>query len=135
MVELLIVIGIFSLIIGISTSSYNNFKQHSNIKVATNGLVEALRYASSSAQSGKGDSKWGVKIISNDIVIFKGNNYSTRDVSYDDKLGIGGVNVTGLDEIVFEKVTGETLTPGNIIFTNSNESISININEKGTIIY
>lgn len=134
--ELLMVIAIFSVLFSVSASVYSNFKSHSNLEVTTNGVVEAVRLAQSSAQSGKDDSKWGVKILSNEVVVFRGNDYLGRVVSADQPLGFSGeINASGLLEIVFEKMTGETLTTGTVILTNSDGTKNININAKGTITY
>lgn len=134
--ELLIVISIFIILFSISTSVYNNFKRHSNLEIATSAVVEALRFAQSNAQSGKDDSKWSVEILPDKIVIFKGNNYLSRNVSFDEPfIFTSGISASGLTEIIFEKLTGTTSTIGTVILTNGAESKNININEKGTITY
>ena len=136
LVELIVVIGIALLFFSISTSSFNSFKAHSNLEIAMGGTVEAIRLAQSSAQSGKGDSKWGVKILTNKVIIFEGNTYNERDNYYDQFLTFsGGINASGLSEIVFEKVSGTTINTGTIILTNNGEIKNIAINAKGTITY
>ncbi|MEI7718881.1 MAG: type II secretion system protein [archaeon] len=136
LVEIVVVLGIFALLFSISTSVYNNFKSHSNLEITVNGVVEAIRMAQSNAQSGKGDSKWGMKIVTNKVVVFKGDNYTSRDVSFDESFGFSGEVVTGgVSEIVFEKLTGTTLTTGTIILTSNTENKNINVNEKGTVTY
>ena len=135
-VELIVVLGIFSIIFSISASVYSSFKAHSNLEMAANGTVEAVRFAESSAQSGKGDSKWGVKIFSNKVVVFSGDSYAGRDQSLDQVLNFsGGITASGLSEVVFEKLTGVTSMTGTINLTNNTESKNINVNEKGTVTY
>lgn len=136
LIELLIVIGIFALLFSVSTSVYNSFRSHSNLEIAVSSVVEALRFSQSSAQSGKGDSKWGVEIPTSQITIFKGNSYASRDIPFDESFVFaGGISASGLGEVIFEKLTGITSTVGTIILTNGNESKNIVINEKGTITY
>ena len=92
--------------------------------------------AQSSAESGKGDSKWGVEILSNQVVVFKGNSYATRITSADEPLNFsGGVIASGLSEIVFEKISGITTNTGTITLTGGSEIKNININAKGTVTY
>ena len=135
-VELLIVIAIFTILFSLSSSVYNDYKSHSNLAVTANSVVEAMRFAQSGAQSGKGDSKWGVEILTNQITIFKGNSYAGRDISFDeDFVFANGVSASGLAEVIFDKLTGETSTVGTVTLTNGAESKNISINEKGTIIY
>jgi prepilin-type N-terminal cleavage/methylation domain-containing protein len=136
LVELIMVIGIFSLIISISTSGFNSFKSHSNLAIGVGGVVEAIRLAQSSAQSGKGDSAWGVKILSDEVVVFKGSDYSGRDTSFDEHLNFqGGVSASGLSEIIFEKITGKTVNVGDVFISNTSGEQKLSINSFGTINY
>jgi prepilin-type N-terminal cleavage/methylation domain-containing protein len=136
LLELLIVISIFSIFASMTTSTYYNMRSHTSLELDTSSLVEALRFAQSSSQSGKGDSKWGVKIFPNQFVIFKGDTYAGRVLGFDDAYNLsGGVNVSGVSEVVFEKVTGGTTVVGTVTLTNASDSNNIIINEKGTINY
>ena len=134
--ELIIVITIFSIFAGMTTTVYYSTKSHTNIELATGSVVEAIRFAQSSAQSGKGDSKWGVKVLPNQIIVFKGDSYASRDVSFDGIFDFpGGITSSGLSEIVFEKVVGTTVTVGTLILSNNSENRNISVNEKGTVNY
>ncbi|MEI7513198.1 MAG: prepilin-type N-terminal cleavage/methylation domain-containing protein [bacterium] len=136
LLELLIVIAIFSIFVGMGTSTYYSMRAHTNLELSTGSLVEAVRFAESSAQSGKADSQWGVKILTNQIVIFKGSSYAGRDTSFDNVFDLsGGVSASGLSEIVFEKVSGATVNTGTIVLTNGTESKNLVVNEKGTVSY
>lgn len=136
MVELLIVIGIIALFATTSTGVYYSLRSNTSLELNTGSIVEAVRLAQSSAQSGKGDAKWGVKISANQLTIFEGNSYSARNASADQVYGISGdVSMSGVSEIVFEKVTGATTGAGTITVTNGSGVRNIIINEKGTVIY
>lgn len=136
LIELLIVIGIFSIFAGMSTSVYYNMRSHTDLELAINTTVEAVRFAQSSAQSGRGDSKWGVEILSDKIVIFKGDSYVSRLSASDEIFDYSGkVLATGLSEIVFEKISGTTVNTGTINLSNSTENKDLTINEKGTVGY
>ena len=136
LVEMVVVIGIIGLLATISTSVYSSFKTHENLQIATIGVVEAIRHAQANSQTGKGVSSWGVNMLSNSAVIFKGSSYASRDTSADQSFDFpGGVTASGLLEIVFSKVTGSTSNTGTITLTNSSGSKNISINEKGTLTY
>jgi type II secretory pathway pseudopilin PulG len=136
LIELLVVVGIFVALIVVSDSVYTNLKSSSNLKIATGSLVQAVRYAEENTQSGRGDSKWGVKILSDKVVVFKGNSYASRDVSSDQNLDFpGGIVPSGSSEFVFEKMTGWTTTTGTATITNNSGSKNISINAKGVITY
>lgn len=136
LIEIVLVIGIVGLLATVSTSVYSSFKAHENLEIATTGTVEAIRHAQANAQSGKGDSVWGVEILPNSVVIFKGESYASRDASADQSLGFSsGIIASGLSEIVFSKVIGSTDDVGTITLTNSYGIKNILINEKGTLTY
>ncbi|MFA6354854.1 MAG: prepilin-type N-terminal cleavage/methylation domain-containing protein [Candidatus Paceibacterota bacterium] len=136
LLEVLVVLAIFAILFAVSDGVYINFKRANNLSITTNTIVEAVRYASSNASSNRGDSKWGVKINNNEILIFKGDSYESRDTSFNESFKItGGIIVSGLSEVIFEKLSGATLSPGTIILSSYGEVENININEKGTITY
>jgi prepilin-type N-terminal cleavage/methylation domain-containing protein len=136
LIELLVVIAIFSILVSVSFTVYTNFNARNNLETATDGLVEALRFAQSNAEAVNGDAKWGVGILADKFVVFKGSTYVGRDASFDQALDFSRTIVpSGLLEIVFEKMTGETLTVGTTTLTNTSGTKNININVKGTITY
>jgi prepilin-type N-terminal cleavage/methylation domain-containing protein len=136
LLELLIVIAIFSIFVGMGTSVYYSMKSHTNLELGTSSMVEAVRFAESSSQSGKADSKWGVKILTNKIIIFKGDSYALRDTSFDSIFDLpAGVSGSGLSEIIFEKVSGATANTGTIVLTNGTESKNLVVNSAGTVSY
>ena len=136
LLELLIVIGIFTILFSISTSVFNSFKIRSDLQVVTNSIVEALRSAQSGAQSGKSDSKWGVKVLSNQVVLFQGNTYATRNSSFDQSFSFpGGISASGLSEVIFEKISGITSNIGDINISNNDSQRVLSVNSKGSINY
>lgn len=136
LLELLIVISIFAIFASLTSSTYYSMRAHTNLELATGSLVEAVRFAESSAQSGKSDSKWGVKILTNQIVIFKGDSYAGRVVASDTVFDLSnGITTSGLSEIVFDKITGGTTMVGTIILNNGTESRNVVVNGKGTVNY
>lgn len=136
LVELIVVLGIFALLFSVSESVYTSFKSTSNLKIATGSVVEALRYAKTNSEMMKGDSRWGVEILTDKLIIFKGGDYGNRDVLLDQSFDFpSGVKTGGMSEIVFEKMNGSPVNVGIITITNNSGSKNITINEKGTITY
>lgn len=136
LVELLIVIGIMVLFAVLSETSYSNVTSHENLEIATAGVVEAIRYAQASAQSGKADSAWGVKLFPGSVVVFEGSNYATRNSSVDQSISFpGGIAASGLSEVVFAKLTGSTANTGIVTLTGRSGVETLSINAKGTLTY
>lgn len=136
LVEVIIVIGILAIFSTISTSYYTNYKNYSFLKIGTYNIVESIRHAQGNAKRNNGSNSWGVKITSGDITIFKGSSYVSRDNSFDQVLDFPkGVILSGIDEFVFDQVTGDTTDVGTTTISNAEGSNNIYINEKGTITY
>ncbi len=86
----------------------------------------------------EGDSDWGVYIGADSIVLFKGDDYATRDSDYDEIYAkTSNVSVSGISEEVFEKFTGDPSATGDIILSTSNptRTSTITINSKGVVSY
>lgn len=136
LIEVLVVITVLGLLISISTVGFTNFRTHESLRIALSGVVEATRRAQVSAIEAKGDSEWGVFFQSDRVVVFKGSSYASRDNSYDQTLVVpGGVVISGLSEVVFDKLRGTTTNIGIITLTNSYGTSNITINDKGTLSY
>lgn len=135
-VELIFVVAVAFVFAAVSQAGFFSFQDRNNLEIATNNVVESLRHAKANAQQSQGDSKWGVALMQNEIVVFSGSSYSSRNSSLDQTITLpAGVGASGLSEVVFEKIIGETLNTGIIVLTSSTKTKNITINEKGTISY
>lgn len=135
-IELIVVISVFVVLLAVSEIGFFNFRSHSDLEMATNNLVEALRHAKANAEQVQGDSKWGVGLLGNNIIVFAGTSYELRDMALDQTVSLpNGVLASGLSEIVFEKASGITLNTGSITLSNSYGNKVVNINAKGAITY
>lgn len=133
LMELLLVISLVGMIFGFSVPFYKDYQYRHNLQSSLMLTKRAVYSAQSFAQGVKQDSEWGVKLLPSRAVIFKGASYTNRDTLEDVEL-IFPVNVyiSGtVDEIIFEKVSGNTLNTGTIQLQISNEVRTIQINEKG----
>lgn len=136
MIEAIVILAIIILLSAISASVYLNLRSRSNLEIGVNSIVEALRYAKNNAEQVNSDSVWGIYADANQVTIFKGENYASRDLARDKTLVLpSGLNVSGIHQVVFKKISGETTDAGIITITNSNSNKIISINEKGTISY
>ncbi len=136
LVELLVVLGIVVVITGISFSVYKAYPQQNDLEAGKISVAQSMRRAQVLAQASKTDDDWGVKIESARAVIFKGNDYATRDTSYDEILEISPrVVISGTTEYIYSKFTGLPQSTGTVNLSLAGESKSVTINAKGTISY
>ncbi|MFH1462511.1 MAG: prepilin-type N-terminal cleavage/methylation domain-containing protein [bacterium] len=136
LVELLLVLGILALLMVVSLPLAADFYNNQQFDAQEQGIVQALRRAQSKAMAQELDSQFGVYIAFNQYILFKGSSYEGRDANFDETFDLpGSFQVSGLSEIVFDKLTGATSDTGTVTLTINNKTEIININEMGRINY
>ena len=137
LIEVLLSIALITVLAGIAIPTYYSLLYRNDLDVVKNQVVQSLRRAEVLSSVNDGDVTWGFKIQSGSIVIFKGTNYISRAVNYDEIYQISNsITPSGLTEIVFAKMTGFPQSAGTVILTSqNNETRNITINSKGQISY
>ena len=137
LIELLIVLAIAGLLVASAEPTYHAFVQQTGVLDTSTVYVQTLRRAQILAQSGRGDSSWGVRIATTTIVLFKGTSYATRDARYDDVYTVNTpVAVSGISEIDFASFSGTPNLFGTTTITSTNtQLITITVNAKGFVTY
>ncbi len=135
-VELIIVMGIFSLIAVVSVSSFKGLQTKNAMVIAQESVTNALRRAQTLAISGSHEEGWGVYMETGRITVFQGDDHGTRDASFD-KIFIVSEDITfsGLTEVWFSQIAGEPQTTGGIILTQKDNIQTLTLNEYGVINY
>ena|SRR3989344_7482496 len=133
-IELLLVVAIVTILAIPTAAVGSNFLTRNNLQNKTNEVVSSLRIAQIGSISGKEDSRWGVTVTPNQIVLFKGDTYILRDPLFDQTFSIpGSISITNF-EVVFDKVTGNPSSTWLINVSNDiGESNSVSINEIGIV--
>ncbi len=107
-----------------------------NLRLTEQTIVHGLRQAQLFALSEKRDASWGAKISSSSIVLFEGDSYQARSEGSDRIMQFPSpVTTTGIDEVVFEKFTGEPDVTGNIIVSDGVTPKTISIRAHGFLDY
>lgn len=137
LVEIALAVAILAILIGLGMPIFNNFKIKTDLDTARNTVVHNLRRAQGLSQAIQDDDTWGVYVEPGNVVLFKGSSYATRDVDYDDETVIlDSFEISGVSEVVFDKLTGLPQSTGDIIITsNTNENRTITVNSKGMVSY
>jgi Tfp pilus assembly protein FimT len=136
LVELLIVIGIIIFLAAILLPIGFNFYQLQILNGTTDQIVWLLRQARTNALSQRNNSDCGLYFEKQQIILYQGENYQTRQIDLDEIYPLAGsVQEEGLEEINFAKGTGLPKQTGQIILKlNQGEKI-IRINQMGLISY
>ena len=141
-VEILVALGILLLIMSLgiflSMDFYRSYAFRSEQKI----LVSVLHKARTRALSNINEYEHGVRIATSSYTIFQGPRpspgpghltFGTRVGSLDETIPASPVIArSGLSEIVFEQLTGDSVT-GNIVLSGQGRTASISINNEGGI--
>lgn len=137
LIEVLLVVVLVGMLAGVGVPIYQALQSRNDLDIAAVAVAQNLRRAQVLAQAVDGDSTWGVRIQSGSVIVFKGGAFASRDSSYDETFDIaGGIVQSGLNEVVFTKLTGLPQTTGIVTLTSqASEQRTITINTKGAIDY
>jgi len=135
LLEILLVVAIISIVSGIGLSIYQSYQNKNSLIIAANTIKQTLRRAQVASQANDGNTTWGVKIQTGNIILFKGTSYALRDTTYDETFEMPTtLAIGGIQEITFTIMYGLPSTFGTISLTTlNNDSIIIDINAKGRI--
>lgn len=136
LIEVLLVVSIMAVASVIVVPVSIDYQQRNDLDTSQITFAQSIRRAQQMSMSGEGDSAWGVNAISGEIVIFKGNTYATRDVTYNENYDISlGVTLSGQLEYDFAKITGLPAQTGTAIFTDNSYQKQVVVNAKGIVNY
>ena len=140
LIELIMVSTYMIIIVSAVFSFQQGLLQSTNLRTKTNEIIQTLRLNQAKAISSDQDSQWGVYFGTDNFIAFKGENYVTRDPSFDEiielpnTLSISNISLNGgVSNITFEKVNGNTDNYGSIQINDNNRSKSVSINPRGVI--
>lgn len=139
LVELVVSIGIVSLILAVVVPSISNSRNTRFLIQANQDILTALNKARSNAISSVGGDSHGVYIESNKVTVFEGSVYNQADsknqvTNLDKSIEINSFSLNGGgSSIVFSKLSGSTNQYGTINLrvksdTTKNKTITISRN-------
>ncbi len=130
LVSIAILVGISGLGLFVSIDFYKSYILNSERDIVVSILQSARNYSITNIN----ESKHGVYFNPTEYVIFQGNSYATRTIIYDENIKVNpGITHTGLQEIIFQQLTGEPAITGDIVLNNSVRSLIISVQNEGRI--
>ena len=139
LIELLIVIGILVIVSGLSVPFLQTFQVSSDLYTHANTVTQILRRAQRQAVVGLNSSDWGVYFNNGNkkFILFKGEDYVTRDMAYDQETDypkVFNIATDFGDEIYFSLYSGRPSVVGNItVVSSDNNNQMVNIADSGLI--
>ena len=143
-IEILIVVSIISVISAIIIPSFSEFKNQQELKNTTEDILSLLNEARSDTVSSINSTTYGVHFEVNKVTLFTGSSFSilpsNKEIDFDNTVTIpiiGGINLSGGgNDVVFNRIIGDTINDGTIILQLTNDVTSqktITINKLGVI--
>ncbi len=136
LIEMLLTIALIAIIfMGSYAIIDNNLIYQTEIEEATTTSIRAIKTAQANSMIKLNSSNWGIKFFNGRSVVYKGDNYDSRDTSFDiEYFFTNNINFSGDTDINFEIDTGE-LSSNKIlnIFNRGNKSVTLSINIYGQI--
>jgi prepilin-type N-terminal cleavage/methylation domain-containing protein len=143
--ELILVIAIFAIIFSSTAIVFGNMLNTHRLASKGYEIVQSLREARTDAVSQKENSKWGMYLQTsadtNRYIVFKGDSYASRDSMFDqavilpESVTFSNIDISGGNEIVFGKRSGETENTGSFDLVTGEDKFSVTVNRLGLIDY
>jgi hypothetical protein len=125
---LTLTIGVFMFPLGIS---FYRVQMHNE---AQEGLQSVLRKAHSFAVTNRNGEAYGVRILSDAYVGFRGASYETRDETVDELYPVSrAITLSGLTEVVFESQTGMPSDTGSLWIDSEDRHSQIIVTSNGLV--
>ena len=131
LIELLVALAILVVLSTISVAFFISLQKGGQLNNVSEEVVNVLKIAQSKTLSSQEDSQYGVYFNTttspHQYVLFKGGNYSSRDISFDQVHSIPDItefyqiDTGGDNEIVFDRLTGATENSGHISLKLKND--------------
>lgn len=134
LVEIVVVVGIFSLLGTVSITMYIEYKNKTAFTLAQAEVTQLINTATLNARSGVGDTDWSLYTKDNHVTLFSGNDYTLRDPENDTVLTLTNETiVSGPEMLTFSQVSGFPDSGGLYTVHSGGTEVIITINEYGTV--
>ncbi len=143
LLEVMVIIFLTIIISTIVFTNLSSFKKEQMLRNTASDIITFLNKAKQNTLSSVNSSSYGVHFESNRMILFSGNVYSSSGadneiVEFDNLVSIpstDGLNIGGGSDVVFERLTGDTV--GGTIKLQRNDDYTkfkiINISKTGLI--
>ncbi len=136
LLELVLVVALIGLVSFFSLSLGSGFLWRTDLSDGQYITVLNMRRAQLLAETAVEDSDWGVHIENNILILFKGNDFSTRDGIFDEEYNLNSVVVTDPVDLIYHKFSGQPYqNSSEVSLTSNSETVVLSIDSEGIINY
>lgn len=129
LIEVVIVIAILIIVILLSIATLRLLTKRTELEISVNNIVSTLNVARNKTLASERASQYGVYFdtltIPDKYILFQGPNYASRNVSFDviyilpSSIEISDINLGGNNEIIFNRLKGDTENFGSFTIQSS----------------
>lgn len=146
LIEFLIVFGVLVIIFTLSITAFSVLTKKSDLDASSDNIISILNLARNKTLASERADKYGVYFDAtsspNRYILFKGQNYVSRDIAFDEihifpiNIVISQLNFNGsTNEVIFNRLDGNTANFGSLAITSlrTNEVRELYIYSSGEI--
>lgn len=141
LLEILLVLGIIVLLVIVIVPNLSRFHKQQVLKNTTEDVISLINEARNNTISSLNSSSYGIRFFEDKVEMFAGLTYTSpiKEIQFDDAVLIpnNGINLSGGgDDIVFERITGNTNQYGTILIqleSDSERQNIISVNKLGIV--
>lgn len=144
LIEIIIVISIIAILVAIVIPNFSQFKKQQSLQTTKEDIISLLNEARNSTISSKNSTTYGIHFQSDKAILFAGTTFAespnNKEIDFGSYVEIptsGGINLNGGgSDVVFNRITGDTLNNGTIVIQLVNDATRqkvISINSIGVV--
>jgi len=140
LVELAIVIAVMAFVAGTVSLSLSSFNSRETLEQKTQILLSLFEEARGRTLASDQNSVYGIHLEEDKAVLFKGNIYTegsvtNKEITFSPYVRISDISLEGgASEVIFDRLTGYTDTPGTItLSTDSSVTSVITVFKSGVV--
>lgn len=134
--EMILVVALMAMITSFAPPIFMQLRDRTGFDMAIDTYVSSLHRAQNLSESVKDDSSWGVKVAKDNVTIFKGNSYNSREEEFDEvsPFYFSNFDISNNTEFIFKKMYGVPILFGTTTFSNQFGDIkTVSVNSVGLI--
>ena len=134
--EMMLVTGVITIIMAIGAPLYMRLSNSNQLDSAANILAQDVYQAQTYSRNQAQDSQWGVAVNGQNIILFSGASYATRNSAQDVVYNApNAITLSGSSEIVFTKLYGLPVATATFGLAGGGKTSSVVVNNKGMVEY
>ncbi len=133
LIEILLVVSIIAMIFAFTVAlGFDSYRRNS-LKTERDTLISILQKARSQAINNVNNTKHGFYFNGTEYIIFEGDSFISPQPQDLMVQKSSSITTSGLNEIIFDQLTGNASPTGEIVLSDGISSTTISINQEGRI--